>query len=73
MCFRTKLPPECSKIETVFDRQKGAIYALYNRATRSNPELQGKLVLEFTISPAGETAPRNFHANNVTLGVHYEF
>jgi hypothetical protein len=26
-----------------------------------------------TISPAGETAPRNFHANNVTLAVHYEF
>jgi hypothetical protein len=26
-----------------------------------------------TISPAGETAPRNFHANNVTLGMHYEF
>ncbi|MFZ0632551.1 MAG: hypothetical protein WA399_05715 [Acidobacteriaceae bacterium] len=26
-----------------------------------------------TISPAGETAPRNFHANNVTLGFHYEF
>jgi hypothetical protein len=26
-----------------------------------------------TESPAGETAPRNFHANNVTLGVHYEF
>ena len=25
------------------------------------------------ISSAGETAPRNFHANNVTLGVHYEF
>ena len=25
------------------------------------------------LSPAGETAPRNFHANNVTLGVHYEF
>ena len=42
------------EIETVFDRNKGAIYALYNRATRSNPELQGKLVLEFTITPAGE-------------------
>jgi TonB family protein len=41
------------EIETVFDRNKGAIYALYNRATRSNPELQGKLVLEFTVSPAG--------------------
>jgi hypothetical protein len=25
------------------------------------------------ISPAGETAPRNFHANLVTLGLHYEF
>jgi hypothetical protein len=25
------------------------------------------------ISPAGETAPRNFHANNVTLSMHYEF
>jgi len=24
-------------------------------------------------SPAGMTAPRNFHANNLTLGVHYEF
>jgi hypothetical protein len=26
-----------------------------------------------TIGPAGATLPRNFHANNVTLGVHYEF
>lgn len=26
-----------------------------------------------TISSAGETAPRNFHANNLLLGVHYEF
>ena len=42
------------EIETVFDRNKGAIYALYNRATRSNPELQGKLVLEFTITPDGQ-------------------
>jgi hypothetical protein len=25
------------------------------------------------IGPAGATSPRNFHANNVTLGVHYEF
>ena len=25
------------------------------------------------ISPAGETAPRNYHANIMTLGVHYEF
>lgn len=42
------------EIETIFDRNKGAIYALYNRATRANPELQGKLVLEFTITPEGQ-------------------
>jgi TonB family protein len=42
------------EIEVVFDKNKGAIYALYNRATRENPQLQGKLVLEFTISPSGE-------------------
>ena len=42
------------EIATIFDRNKGAIYAVYNRATRSNPELQGKLVLEFTITPGGE-------------------
>ena len=34
----------------------------------SLPYLTGR-----TESPSGLTAPRNFHANNVTLGVHYEF
>ena len=38
----------------------------------NSPTLAG-LQTGLTISPAGETAPRNFHANNVTLGVHYEF
>ena len=42
------------EIETIFDRNKGAIYALYSRALRDNPQLQGKLVLEFTISPTGD-------------------
>jgi TonB family protein len=42
------------EIELVFDRNKGAIYALYSRALRERPELQGKLVLEFTIAPTGE-------------------
>jgi protein TonB len=42
------------EIELVFDRNKGGIYALYARATREHPELQGKLVLEFTIAPSGE-------------------
>jgi|KBSSwiStaDraftv2_1062776.scaffolds.fasta_scaffold00196_6 TonB family protein len=42
------------EIELVFDRNKGAIYGLYNRALRDRAELQGKLVLEFTIAPTGE-------------------
>ena len=41
------------EIAMVFDRNKGAIYALYQRALRTNPMLQGKLVLEFTIAPSG--------------------
>ena len=42
------------EVELVFDRNKGAVYALYSRALRDRPELQGKLVLEFTIAPSGE-------------------
>jgi protein TonB len=42
------------EVEIVFDRNKGALYALYGRALRDSPELQGKLVLEFTIAPSGE-------------------
>jgi|SRR5581483_3843581 periplasmic protein TonB len=42
------------EIELVFDKNKGAIYALYSRELREKPELQGKLVLQFTISPAGD-------------------
>ncbi len=44
------------EIELVFDRNKGAIYALYNRALRTNPALQGKLVLQLTIEPSGEVS-----------------
>jgi TonB family protein len=42
------------EIELEFDRNKGAIYALYSRALRERPELQGKMVLEFTIAASGE-------------------
>ncbi|MEP7245575.1 MAG: AgmX/PglI C-terminal domain-containing protein [Gammaproteobacteria bacterium] len=42
------------EIELIFDRNKGAIYSLYSRALRDQPELQGKMVLEFTVSPTGE-------------------
>ncbi len=42
------------EIELVFDRNKGAIFSLYNRALRRDPSLEGKLVLRLTISPSGE-------------------
>jgi len=42
------------EIELVFDRNKGAIFALYNRALRMDPTLEGKLVLRLTIAPSGE-------------------
>jgi protein TonB len=42
------------EIELVFDRNKGAIYALYTRAMRERADLQGKMVLQITISPAGD-------------------
>jgi len=41
------------EIKLVFERNKGAIYAIYNRALREEPSLQGKVVLELKISPAG--------------------
>jgi len=42
------------EVELTFDRNKGAIYALYSRALRDNPDLKGKVVLEITIAATGE-------------------
>ena len=42
------------EIELVFDRNKAAIYALYNRALRDNPALRGKVVVQLTIAPSGQ-------------------
>jgi periplasmic protein TonB len=44
------------EIQTIFDRNKGAIYAIYNRALRSDPTLQGKVVLKLTITPSGRVS-----------------
>ncbi len=41
-------------IRRVFDTNKGAIFAIYNRALRADPTLQGKVILELVISPAGQ-------------------
>lgn len=42
------------EIQIVFDRNKSAIYSLYNRELRKDPTLQGKVVLRLTIAPSGK-------------------
>ncbi|MFT5720854.1 MAG: protein TonB [Motiliproteus sp.] len=42
------------EISLVFDRHKAAFYALYRRALRSQLGLQGKIVFNFSIDPAGQ-------------------
>ena len=42
------------EIELVFQKNKGAIFSIYNRALRKDPTLQGKVVLELTIAANGQ-------------------
>lgn len=43
-------------IQTVLDRHKGDIYALYNKALRTSPDLQGQILLRLVILPSGAVA-----------------
>lgn len=42
------------EIERVFQKNKGGIFNIYNRALRKNPSLEGQVVVELTIAPSGE-------------------
>ncbi|HKJ52525.1 MAG TPA: AgmX/PglI C-terminal domain-containing protein, partial [Gammaproteobacteria bacterium] len=42
------------QIERVFQKNKGSIFTLYNRALRKNPMLAGQVVVELTIAPGGQ-------------------
>jgi len=42
------------EIKLIFDKNKAAIYALYNRALREDPTLQGKVILKLTIASSGQ-------------------
>jgi periplasmic protein TonB len=54
-----KASRSADEIALVFTKNKGAIDAMYARALRDSPALQGKVVLELTISPSGDiTAAR---------------
>ena len=49
-----KASRSAEEVALVFDKNKGAIYALYTRALRDTPAMQGKVVLELTIAPSGD-------------------
>jgi periplasmic protein TonB len=42
------------EVRRIFDSNKGSIFAIYNRALRQDPTLQGKVVLELVINPSGQ-------------------
>jgi TonB family protein len=48
-----KAPRSMEEVRLVLERAKGSLYAIYNRALREDPTLQGKVVFEFTIAPSG--------------------
>ena len=43
-------------VRRIMDKNKGAIFAIYNRALRKDPTLQGKFVFEMAIEPNGSVA-----------------
>lgn len=44
---------DMESIRRVFEQHKGAIYAIYNRALRQDPEIKGKFVFHIVIEPSG--------------------
>lgn len=44
------------EIQIVFDRNKSSLFALYQRALRKNPTLQGTVVLRLVIQPSGKVS-----------------
>jgi len=44
---------DMESIRRVFEKEKGAIYALYNRELRKDPEIEGKFVFHIVIEPDG--------------------
>lgn len=44
------------EIETIFQKYKGAFYSMYNRALRKDPTIQGRVIVELTITPSGSVS-----------------
>jgi len=47
-------PRTLEEVQLIFDRNKGAITRMYNRALRKDPSLRGIVLLEITITPGGD-------------------
>lgn len=47
---------DLESIRKVLDANKGAVYALYRRALRADPSLQGKVTMKLTIEPNGSVS-----------------
>lgn len=43
-------------IRKIMDRNKGAIFSIYNRALRKDPMLAGKMTVQMVIEPSGEVS-----------------
>lgn len=53
------------EIQIVFDRNKAALYRLYNRELRKDPTLRGQLVLRLTIEPDGSVSLCNLQSSDM--------
>jgi len=53
-------------IRRTLERYKGAVYALYAKALRINPEIAGRFIFEFVILPSGEIS--NLKVKSSELG-----
>jgi periplasmic protein TonB len=53
------------EIQRVFDKNKIALYEIYQRALRDNPGLQGKIVLKITIAPSGQVLASTVESSNL--------
>lgn len=49
-----KITRTAEEITDIIDKNKGALFRIYNRELRSDPTLKGKVVLEITIAPSGK-------------------
>jgi hypothetical protein len=53
------------EIQIIFDRNKSALYSIYQRALRVDPTLKGKVVLKITIAPSGKVMAASVESSDL--------